>query len=557
MFKKLFTLLVIALLPLSIMGQITDNGKPIKVITDANIGAMNYWSKDTVYNISGLVFVEDGEILMIEPGTIIKGNPGTGTNSTALVVARGGRIYAEGTETEPIVFTSISDDVDNPVDIPLDTVNGVGLWGGVILLGNARINTTTGVGQIEGIDPSETRGSYGGSDDNDNSGVLKYVSIRHGGTEIGAANEINGLTMGAIGRGTTISHIEVFYNYDDGYEWFGGTVNCDHLIAAYCGDDAFDYDEGFRGTGQFWFSVQGETKGDRGGEHDGGTTPVDGMPFALPLISNVTYTGSGPFGTQRCFEIRDNAGSAYMNSIFYQHGSYGIKVEASGGEPTDSQARLAEGNIFFKNNIWYDFGNGNTPAAITNNDAAVEAALFTSGNDIAEDPGISSIARTPNGTLDPRPQGLGSTSWSGWIDPNGAGGFTPVTPAAPYASAIDVNYADFEVVDYPGAFDPTISIKDSWAAGWAVIDCGGYLGDVPLNGGGCCIGIRGNIDSDIEEIIDVSDLVFFVDYQFRNGDAPACTDEADLVVDGVIDVSDLVFMVDYQFRQGDAPPACQ
>src|SRR5690606_25854069 len=120
-----------------------------------------------------------------------------------------------------------------------------------------------------------------------------YISIRHGGALIGADNEINGLSMGGVGRGTTVEHIEVFYNLDDGFEFFGGTVNTKYLAAIFCGDDAFDYDEGFRGKGQFWFSITSPEIGNNSGEFDGGINPEDAEPYSIPTLYNVTLVGSG------------------------------------------------------------------------------------------------------------------------------------------------------------------------------------------------------------------------------------------------------------------------
>ncbi|MBU0982656.1 MAG: T9SS C-terminal target domain-containing protein [candidate division Zixibacteria bacterium] len=471
MLKKTLMTLVIALLPIIASAQVTDDGKPVKVITDGDIGALNFWSADTVYNLQGFCYVEDGEVLIIDPGTVIKGNEGSGAGATALVVARGGKIYAEGTATQPVVFTSIIDDVDDPFDIPLTDARGK--WGGLIILGKAGINTTAGVGQIEGIPETEPRGQYGGTDDEDNSGVLRYVSVRHGGSEIGLANEINGVTFGAVGRGTVVDHIEVFYNLDDGFEWFGGTVNCYNLVAAFVGDDAFDYDEGWRGAGQFWFSLHASDAGDHGGEHDGGTSPVDGQPFATPLISNATYVGRGAdqTGSQRCMIIRDNAGGAYYNSIFTDHGTYGISVENNDTEPTDSRDRLLQGQIKFLNNVWWGFGNGNTAASITGGDTLLENRLFNNGNDMIGNPSLQ-ISRTPNGGLDPRPTDLATPGWSSWIDPKDAtNGFNPPAVAG-YPSAIDVNWPDFEVADYPGAFDPNGQL---WICNWTALDNYGYL----------------------------------------------------------------------------------
>ena len=152
---------------------------------------------DTVYVLSGFVFVEDGESLTIPAGTIIKSQTGQGVDASALIVARGGMIDAVGTAAAPIIFTSINDNADDPNDLPIDAR---GLWGGVILLGKARINTADSVGQVEGIPTTEPRGAYGGQDDEDNSGTMKYVSIRYGGSKLGEGDEINGLTFGAGGQ---------------------------------------------------------------------------------------------------------------------------------------------------------------------------------------------------------------------------------------------------------------------------------------------------------------------------------------------------------------------
>ncbi|MGF1669700.1 MAG: T9SS C-terminal target domain-containing protein, partial [Balneolaceae bacterium] len=205
-----------------------------------NPGETKTLTSDTIWLLDGFVFVEDGAVLFIEPGTVIKGKPGTGAEASALIIARGGKIFAEGSPTQPIIFTAESDNLDG--NLPLD-VNG--LWGGVIILGSATLNSEPGTTIIEGIPTTETRGLYGCGDalfpvcdDDDNSGVFRYVSIRYGGSEIGAGNEINGLTMGGVGRGTTIEFVEVFNNFDDGFEWFGGTVNTRYLVAAFAGDDS-------------------------------------------------------------------------------------------------------------------------------------------------------------------------------------------------------------------------------------------------------------------------------------------------------------------------------
>lgn len=208
-------------------------------------------TNDRIWNLQGRTTVASGAVLTIEPGTIIKGLPGQGANASVLIIARGAQIQANGTASDPIVFTSIADNIalgqSNGSNL---TQNDRGLWGGVIVLGNApsSLRGDVAAAQIEGIPASDINGLYGGSNAADNSGVLNYVSIRHGGTNIGEGNEINGLTLGGVGTGTTISNIEVVANVDDGVEFFGGTVNASNLFVWAVGDDAIDIDQAYSGT---------------------------------------------------------------------------------------------------------------------------------------------------------------------------------------------------------------------------------------------------------------------------------------------------------------------
>ncbi|WP_157558818.1 hypothetical protein [Microscilla marina] len=308
------------------------------------------WTKDKVYILDGLVFVNDGQTLTIEAGTVIKGKPGEAANASALVVARGGKIQAVGTATEPIIFTAESDKLDGS----LGTQNG--LWGGLIVLGKAGLNSGQGQSAVEGIPDTETRGLYGGTIDTDNSGTLKYVSIRHGGTNIGANNEINGLTLGGVGSGTTIDYVEVFANQDDGIEFFGGTVSVTHAVVSHCGDDNIDYDEGYRGeNNQFFLIYQATAAGDRGGEHDGGTSPEDGTPYATPKFYNITYVGNG---SKRALTFRDNAGGKYYNSIFFNWDK-GIDIEyIKDGE--SSKKRFDAKDLLLENNTFSNITAGTT-----------------------------------------------------------------------------------------------------------------------------------------------------------------------------------------------------
>lgn len=468
MFRWISIAVVSASLVLPAFAEAQSPTGPAVTITDADIIGNTIFTSDNTYMLSGLVFVEDGETLTIEAGTVIKARPtNTEGEDTALIVAQGGRIIADGTARNPIIFTAEADDVDDPDDILLSSPTASrGLWGGVILLGRASINTATGTNNIEGIDATtEPRGIYGGGsnpDDDDNSGVLRYVSIRHGGAVIGADNEINGLTMAGVGRGTTIEHVEVFYNQDDGFEWFGGTVNTRYLISAFAGDDAFDYDEGFRGEHQFWFSIQDPSLGDHAGEHDGGTDPEDGRPYARPMIMNATYIGRGAASTggkdNNALIFRDNAGGMYFNSIFTEFQGHALSIEDL--DPTrgaqDSKARLDAGDLAFQYNILGRFGAGSTPADL-GGDPHTRDLLANEGNaNRITDPLLQGISWKRNLGLDPRP-GNTSPAWD-----------ASKLMAAPRSGGF---FAD---VDYAGAFG-----TENWADHWSALAALGYFSTAP------------------------------------------------------------------------------
>jgi hypothetical protein len=446
MVRKLATTLLLLLLPTLAAAQ----NKPVKQVRDAEVTGNVRWSADTVYVLNGFVFVEDGGTLTIEAGTVIKGKPGQGENASALIIARGGKIFARGTPAKPIIFTAESDNVDDLTDLPPNTR---GQWGGVIILGKARINVAGGEENIEGIPITEPRGLYGGTDDDDDSGVFRYVSLRYGGTNIGANNEINGLTMGAVGRKTVIEYVEVFNNADDGYEWFGGTVNTRYLVSAFNDDDGFDYDEGFRGKGQFWFLIQDPVVGGSGGEHDGGTTPEDGQPYAIPVVYNATYIGSGATSTNArndfALNIRDNAGGKYYNSIFTDFFGRGVQIDSLPATGENSQKRLQAGDIALQNNIFFGFGTGSGANQYS-------AQLFTRNylNDAANNnrfvnPQLRGISRTNDKGLDPRP-GAGSPALTG-----------AATASDPF----------FQPANYVGAFGP----DNLWIDGWTFLSRAGYV----------------------------------------------------------------------------------
>ncbi len=223
---------------------------PSNVITvSSNITSNTTWETGKTYILASRITVTAGNTLTIQPGTVIKGQAGTGANATALIIARDANIMAQGTASQPIIFTSIADELEpGQIVSPNLDASFNGLWGGVIILGNAPISADATSVQIEGIPVSDPNGLFGGADAADNSGIFQYVSIRHGGANIGEGNEINGLTLGGVGSATTIDHVEIVGNQDDGVEFFGGSVNASNIIVWAAGDDGIDTDMAWSGT---------------------------------------------------------------------------------------------------------------------------------------------------------------------------------------------------------------------------------------------------------------------------------------------------------------------
>ena len=248
------------------------SGNPTTETLAGEIKSDKTLSADRIYLLQGKTYVVPGVTLTIEPGVIVKGVEGTGSLASALVITRGAKIEACGTADNPIIFTS---ELDN---IKLGDLSGTNLsqtdrelWGGLIVLGNAPISAKDGdtETQIEGIPGDVSYGKYGGADADDNSGSLCYLSIRHGGALIGDDNEINGLTLGGVGNGTTVNNIEVVANLDDGIEFFGGTVDVTNALVAYQGDDAIDIDMNYSGTIDNVYIIHGGDDTDEAFEIDG------------------------------------------------------------------------------------------------------------------------------------------------------------------------------------------------------------------------------------------------------------------------------------------------
>ena len=322
----------------------------------ADITTNTSWSG--VILLQNKIYVKNNATLTIAPGTIIRGDKAT---QGSLIITRGAKINAQGTVNQPIVFTS-NEPVGN---------RNEGDWGGIVLLGLARNNQPGGVANIEGI-VATTDTQYGGAFDNDNSGTIKYVRIEFAGIALEPNKEINGITFGSVGSATTVDYVQVSHSGDDSFEWFGGTVNCKHLIAYRGLDDDFDTDFGYRGKVQFALSIRDKDVSDAPGdsnafECDNDAAGSTATPKTRPIFSNVTLVGPKGNGTitlpvgekfEKAFRLRRNSAVSVLNSLVTGW-EKGLSIE---GAPV--VANLNGDTMVFVNNILTNFA---TPSWSANN----------------------------------------------------------------------------------------------------------------------------------------------------------------------------------------------
>ncbi|MGZ5253233.1 MAG: hypothetical protein ACXWV4_02560 [Flavitalea sp.] len=325
-------------------GQIIDNGGGNS--SDPNVSKVLTGTIDQsitlqrgTFTLRGYVYVNNGAILTIEPGTIIKSDV---TEKGALIIERGSRLIAEGSSSNPIIFTSGK----------AMNERAPGDWGGIILLGKAPTNRPTSPAPI--IEGGVNR-PYGGSEATDNSGTLKYVRIEFSGIAAEPGSEINGLTLGGVGSGTIIENVQVSYGADDGYEFFGGTVNAKNLISFATYDDDFDFDFGYTGKIQYAVSLrdkQADTDAANGIEADNDGSGTAAAPYTRPVLSNFTFIG--PYDTTGSAATHNYSNRwrravrfSLHNSILLGHRRGGFSME-SGSTVNDY---YNAGNSEFKNNI--------------------------------------------------------------------------------------------------------------------------------------------------------------------------------------------------------------
>jgi hypothetical protein len=468
MFKSKFNVLAVAaLLALAVITQSSScrNEDPVGgggggTTNDTLRGAITSnltLRGNKTYYISGSVFVKNGASLTIEPGTIIKAIKGT---KAVLVITKNSKIIAEGTAAQPIVFTS-----NQAVG-----ARNVGDWGGIVLVGNAKVNSSyNGVANrklLEGFDAAEvaTYGADivgGGDNDDDNSGVMKYVRIEYSGISLSSTpnSELNGLSFIAVGRGTTIDYVQVSFSGDDSFEWWGGTVNCKHLIA-YCGvDDDFDTDNGFTGKVQFGLAVKNPSLSDNAGASNGfesdNEDPVPAAlstPITAPVFSNITVLGPlaitgatlpTPNYFGRAAHIRRGSRISIFNSVFVGFPT-GITLD---GSPTQTSFTNAE--MEFRNNVISNMTVGRfiTAASPTTYGAASAIMATALANDTAIS--LSGLGLAGNAALTT----LNPTLTSG-------------SPLLNKASFTSTRLAGLTTVAYAGAF----SQGDTWFNTWTELN---------------------------------------------------------------------------------------
>lgn len=419
-----------------------------------------------VYALDGYFFVDSLAVLNIEPGTIIVGDT-VGQNS-AICVNRGGIIYANGTPTRPIVMTSSAP----------PTQRAAGDWGGLLMCGRARINNPGGSSSLEGgiANIATGDGVFGGTDDNDSSGVVRYVRIEFAGIAAAPNQELNSLTMGGVGRRTRIEYVQCSYGNDDAFEWFGGNVDGRYLIATATLDDDFDGDNGWSGRVQFGLAQRYRLRADvstsQAFEMDNDASGSFNQPLTQAIFSNMTAigpvqnnawtTGRGENQFNSFFgaaaQLRRNNRTSIVNSVFVGW-RRGFEILSTG-----SQGAALRDSILVRNNSWY--GVQGAALQLDGTSPAIPATwLETSAFSNVLSPASVTPAELGNpfiensNAFDPRPR-LSAPYIAG------ATNFT-----RPQGSSVAIDDSFFQRVAYRGAFGAgEAGIVNRWDLPWAEYD---------------------------------------------------------------------------------------
>ncbi len=411
-------------------GDDTSAVATVVEITDFGQGAGTMtWTKNKVWVLKNRIFVNEGQTLTIEPGTIVKGAAGSPDSTGSLIVARGGLLIANGTPELPIIFTAESDSIVRDTNGQLCRATSLtrsdsGLWGGLILCGSAPAGADSTGLRLDGFPDIETRVSYGGSKPAANSGILRYISIRHAGRLSSA------VTLAGVGSGTTFDHVEVYACRSRGFRFLGGQANTRHLVAAHCGSDAFHFEKNWQSLNQFWLAA-----GCGGAAVSGEAVAADSlgkMPSG-PVIANATFSG-GEMGQE--VAVRNIATGEFHHCIFVKYAAgFAVKLPESGG--LDSVEMPVFKNCIFGGEAGETFfiADGETPLP---EDDPVALAFFQKLNE--------QFQKNENLMGD---AGLGAD-------------FVP-GDAAPPAESLQADNPFFDVTNYRGCVAPG---KPAWTAGW-------------------------------------------------------------------------------------------
>ncbi len=381
--KKFLSMLAIAsVFAFSACNNDDDDDPPAptpsnQISVTGSITANTTWNPTKVYLLSGQVFVNSGVTLTIPAGTVIKGEKRT---KGTIIVRPGGKIEACGTATSPIVFTSNQETNERDK----------GDWGGIILLGNANCNQNAPA--IEGVEPAVTYGTLNSTaNDGESSGSFCYVRVEYAGISLSPNNETNSITMGGVGRGTKMEFVQVSYGGDDGFEWFGGTINGKNLISFGTWDDDFDCDFGWSGNVQFGLVVRDPFQGDQSGsnafECDNDATGSSALPITSGVFSNITVFGPQYLDTlaggnalsanyQHAMHLRRRTAVSIFNSII---GGFPRGLNIDGGDAQNNYSGTGLATATLENNILYVLGQRATPAWVAPTGAT--AFVYADGND--------------------------------------------------------------------------------------------------------------------------------------------------------------------------------
>ena len=490
-FKNLAILLISStslFLPLSCEKEtVTPTPDPTEqIIFEGNVignGSQEFEIKEShtikkgKYLLKGWIYITDGATLTIEPGTIIKGDKDT---KAALIVETGGKLIAQGSENEPIIFTS-----NQPVGS-----RKPGDWGGLVICGKAKNNKGEMI--IEG----GPRSKHGGNNDEDNSGVISYVRIEFAGYPFKTDQEINGLTMGSVGSGTKIDHVQVSYSNDDAFEWFGGTVNSKYLVALNNWDDSFDTDAGFTGKIQFGLVITNPKIADisrtNGFESDNNSDAPNQQPITTPVFSNITiigpvgqdpaylnttaYIDGGVYNPnngsklgqhQAAIQIRRGSNLSLFNSVAT---GFPVGIAICNDKGSQTQQAATAGNLKFQNNYFAGMTilgtdkDGSYKDALSTDASAINEAIESFSSSFFKQASNSNLNNTSIASLLLKLPANPSVNGN-WLPMSGS----PLLNKSNLFTDPKVSISFFDKVNFIGAFRSDAA-ADNWTLKWTNFD---------------------------------------------------------------------------------------